>query len=99
MTPTQKRWRLVGQLVAAAVALTVAWQLSSYPLPPWLLVVTAISSSLGLMEAAQRITDVVHTRTYRCPDPACDHRVTLINGGADEHRRYQEEAGAHPYHH
>jgi len=73
--------------------------LSSYPLPPWLLAVTAISSSLGLMEAAQRLTDAVHTRTYRYPDPACDHRVTLINGSADEHRRQQEKAAAHPNHH
>ncbi|MDF4254623.1 hypothetical protein [Streptomyces sp. WMMB303] len=99
MTPTQRSWRLAGQFAAAALALVVVWQLTFYPLPSWLLVLTALASSVGLMEAGQRITDAVHTRTYRCPDPACAHRVTLINCLADEHRREQENAAAHPYYH
>jgi len=99
MTAKQKRLRLAGQLAAAAVALVVVWQLTTHPLPLWLSVVAAFSCCLGLLEAAQRLTDAVHTRTYRCPDPACGHRVSLINCPADEHRREQERAAAHPDHH
>ncbi len=94
----QRLFSLLAEVVAAAMASYLGYQLSTYDVPLALDVACALALYLAFRDTLHQLVRASRTVTHRCTVPGCDFSVQLTETDAIENRRWQEIAATHPSH-
>ncbi|WP_413799621.1 hypothetical protein [Streptomyces iranensis] len=94
----QRLFPLLAEVIAAAMAGCLGYQLTTYDVPLALDVACALALYLAFRDTLHQLIRASRTVTHRCTAPGCDFTVQLTDTDSIESRRWQEIAATHPSH-